>query len=139
MNATYRPVRTAGRRIYTSRRSVILVLVLVYIVLAGSLMLLTTASVGQLIRTNRSAHHSILLRQLTDSGRAWADARENLPMETPIALDPASMLPAEVSGTVTITLRPDPLPTITIEAELQIHGRAITSTTVSSLYSPMSP
>ena len=130
MNATDRPVGAAGPRTYTARRGVVLVLVLVYIVLAGSLMLLTTASVGQLIRTDRSAHHSILLRQLIDSGRAWADAHGDLPTETPITLDPADILPEDASGTVTITLRPDPPVTVVIEVRLQLHRQAFTRTAV---------
>lgn len=113
-------------RTRASRRSVVLVLVLVYIVLAGSLMVLITASTGQLVRTSRHEHASILLRQLIDSGRAWAYARADVHAETPITLDAADVLPAESSGHVTIVVKPGKPETMLIEAQLQLHGRRFT-------------
>lgn len=116
---------TCGRT-RASRRSVVLVLVLVYIVLAGSLMVLITASTGQLVRTGRHEHSSILLRQLIDSGRAWAYARADVRADTPITLDAADILAAESSGQVTIVVKPGNPETVVIEARLQLHGRRFT-------------
>ncbi|UCC29265.1 MAG: hypothetical protein JSU86_13810 [Phycisphaerales bacterium] len=118
-------IMTCGRT-RASRRSVVLVLVLVYIVLAGSLMVLTTTSTGQLVRTGRHEHASILLRQLIDSGRAWAYARADVHVETPITLDAAEILPAESSGHVTIVVKPGKPETVLIEAQLRLHGRPFT-------------
>lgn len=117
---------TTGGRVRASRRSVVLVLVLVYIVLAGSLMVLITASTGQLVRTSRHEHASILLRQLIDSGRAWAYARADVQAETPITLDAADILPGESSGNVTIVVKPGRPETVLIEAQLQLRGRRFT-------------
>ena len=115
-------IMTCGRT-RASRRSVVLVLVLVYMALAGSLMVLTTASTGQLVRTSRHEHASILLRQLIDSGRAWACARADLRAETPITLDAADILPPESSGHVTIVIKPGKPETVVIEVQLQLRGR----------------
>ena len=115
-------IMTCGRT-QAFRRSVVLVLVLVYIALAGSLMVLTTASTGQLVRTSRHEHASILLRQLIDSGRAWACARTDLPAETPIVLDAADILPPESSGNVNIVVKSGKPETVVIEVQLQLRGR----------------
>ncbi len=122
--------RTISRRERdgASRRSVVLLLVLIYLVLASTLLVTTTASTGQLVRTRKSEHTSILLRQLIDSARAWTAERGPTLTNTPMTLDPAPILPPEVAGTVTIRLAPGDRETMVIEAQIGLHDRRFTRT-----------
>ncbi len=128
MSMTDSDIAARGPRVRHARRGLVLLLVLVYMVLAGSLMLTTAASTGQLVRTGRSEHVSVLLRQLIDSGYAWADAHGALVLETPITLDAADILPPDGSGDVTIIVDRRTPGAMLIKARLQLHYRQFTRT-----------
>ena len=80
-----------------------LLLALFCIVLASALAVLIMAGTTQLMRTSRSEHESILVRQLTDSAWAWVLARKGLESDTPVALGGEGLLPEGVSGEVRIS------------------------------------
>lgn len=56
------------------RRAFALIFVLTLVVLAGALLTMVTASVGQLVKVGRHESHEMQLRQLIDSGAVWARA-----------------------------------------------------------------
>ncbi len=88
----------------TDRRSFVLIAVLTYILLATSLVLVTAASTGQLVRTGRDADTRILLRQLTDSAAAWCLSHASELGDTPVTLDAGGILPEGMTGHVTVRL-----------------------------------
>ena len=118
-------ILTTNRGCAGTRPSFVLLLVLVFIVLAGSLLVLMTGGTAQFVRTCRQEHTSLILRQLIDSGRAWADAHD-LPRSqaVPIDLDATDILPPDASGRVRITAGADTPGTVVIEAQFELHGRS---------------
>ena len=108
-----------------ARPSFVLLLVLVFIVLAGSLLVLMTGGTAQFMRTCRQEHTSLILRQLIDSGRAWADAHDlPRPEAGPIELDAIDILPSEATGSVTIVAGPEKPEVVIIEAQFELRGRS---------------
>lgn len=110
----------------TDRRSFVLIAVLTYILLATSLVLVTAASTGQLVRTGRDANIRIVLRQLTDSAAAWCVSHASELGDTPVTLDAAGILPEGLTGQVTVRLPDRAGDTVEIEATLTKNGRPFT-------------
>lgn len=112
-------------------RGVVLLLVLVYIVLALGLLTLITASASQLSRVHRHEGTALILRQMIDSGHAWALVHQNDNMDSgAVTLDAQQLLPAAASGTVTVITTRDPSnerPIFTLSAELSTPDRTVTS------------
>lgn len=108
----------------TNRNSFVLIAVLTYIVLATSLVLVTAASTGQLVRTVRDADTRILLRQMTDSAAAWCVSHVSKLGDTPVTLDVAGILPKSMTGHVTARLPGDAGNEVVIEATLNRTGRS---------------
>ena len=132
--------RVATDRAATARpRSFLLILVLVFLVLASSLLVLTTAGAVQFSRTCRQEHTSILLRQLIDSGRAWVNVHDlSRPGDAAIELDASAVLPPDASGGVTIVANPGTPGTVVMEAHLELHGRSY-ARTAAFLIAPTEP
>ncbi len=89
------------------RRAFSLVFVLTLVVLAAALLTMVTASVGQLVKVGRHESHEMQLRQMIDSGVAWARAHRNQwPHEAGhpgvVALAGASLLPSVREATITL-------------------------------------
>ena len=88
-----------------------LLFVLVFIVLATTLVLLTAAGTAQFARSAGSERTSILLRQMIDSGIAWAQTKRSMGSETAseqapprtIILDAASLVPSPGTGEIRLT------------------------------------
>ncbi|MFQ5414995.1 MAG: hypothetical protein ACE5E6_11105 [Phycisphaerae bacterium] len=68
-------------------RGAALIVVLVYLVMAGALLAVIAAGTAQFARTARHEHASLLLRQLIDSGHAWATARVSVQPLHPSRID----------------------------------------------------
>jgi len=115
------------------RRGVVLVLVIVYLALAGGLLVVVGGSVAQLARLGQRERETIIVRQMLDSGFAWARAhRADLPQAGEMSLDASLLLPPEAKGTVTLTTsRKEAGSTIivTVTAELQHNERNVSRTT----------
>lgn len=105
------------------RNSFVLIAVLTYIVLATSLVFVTAASTGQLVRTARDADTRILFRQLTDSAAAWCVSHVSKLSDTPVTLDAAGMLRQGMTGHVTVRLPSGAGNEVVIEATLNRTGR----------------
>lgn len=89
------------------RRAFALIFVLTLVVLAGSLLTLVTASVGQLVKVGRHESHEMQLRQMIDSGAVWARAHRNQwPHEAGrpgvVTLAGESLLPSVREATITL-------------------------------------
>lgn len=80
-----------------------LLLALFFIVVAASLATLIMANSSQLIATTRHEHEVIVLRQLTDSGLAWALAQGGVKADAPAVLGGDGILPAGVRGEVRLS------------------------------------
>lgn len=87
----------------TSRRGTMLLLAIFCIFLASALAALIMAGTTQLMRTSRSEHEMILVRQLTDSAWTWILAHKGLESSTPVTLGGKGLLPEGVSGEVRIS------------------------------------
>ncbi|MHC4696767.1 MAG: hypothetical protein ACYTFA_08505 [Planctomycetota bacterium] len=111
------------------RRGAVLVLVLLYLALASSLMVLITAGSVQLVRTTRHEHESILLRQLTDSARAWGRVQRDLPPDTHVTLSGGNIPPEGVSGEVRISVDTETPDAVVIRAQLSFPDREVVRTT----------
>ncbi len=81
-----------------------LLLAVFSIVMATSLATLIMAGTSQLIRTSRSKHESIVVRQLTDSAWAWVCAHRGMQSDTTVTLDGEGLLPDAMSGEARISL-----------------------------------
>ena len=108
-----------------ARRGALLVLVLFFLVLIGSLTLLIMGNTSQLVRTTRNANELALLRQLVDSGKAWADAQTELPPGVDTTLSAGGILPPDASGAVRIARPADAPDAILVAAELSWPGRTL--------------
>ena len=111
------------------RNGFVLVLVIFFIVLASSLTVLVMASSVQLVRTTRHQHESLLLRQLTDSARAWARAHSNMRTDDSVTLRGEGILPEGVSGAVEITVDGELPNVVVIRAQVSFPGRESARTT----------
>ena len=119
-----RDYRRAG-----ARRGAVLLFVLFFIVLATALAVLLTANSVRLVRTTRNEHESMLLRQLTDSARAWVGAHGGPHAVTPATLDGKDILLEGSSGEVTINVDGQFSNVIVIRAQLTFTGRQVVRTT----------
>ena len=112
------------------RRSVVLLLALVYIALVVGLLALVSASAAQFARVERHERAAVILRQMIDSGHAWVLANTNdLPISGAVTLDVRQLLPAEASGALTVTRAPGSPNTsaaLTIVAQLDLEARTLT-------------
>lgn len=119
-----------GRRSERSgvRGGAVLVLVLFYIVLAGSLSVLLSASMARLVRTERSAHEFIVVRQLLDSGRAWAEAHRDALAAEPVTLSAEALVGEGKTGSVTMRIDPNHPGELIVEVHVVTHSREIRRT-----------
>ena len=106
------------------RRGFVLILVLFAITMASMLMLTLVVSTGQFVRTTRSEHVSILLRQLTDSGWAWMQSHHDGSVQYPVTLDAEQILPIDVCGEVRITVDSAMPESVVIEARIKTLDRS---------------
>ena len=100
-----------------------MVLVLFFIVLATALAVLLTANSARIVRTTRNEHESMLLRQLTDSARAWVQVHGGPHADTPVTLDGKDILLEGSSGEVKINVDEQSPNVIVIRAQLTFTGR----------------
>ena len=112
----------------TARRGVVLVLVVFFIFLAGALSVLITANSVQLVRTTRSHHESILLRQMADSAHAWLAARSNWRADVPVELDMKDTLGNGASGRVRIDVDKEMSGVVIVSARLMLGSRELSRT-----------
>jgi hypothetical protein len=103
-----------------------LVLAIFFIFLATSLATLIMAGSAQLIRTAGHEHEAILLRQMIDSGRAWALSHTPRPA-APVALSGADLLPEGSSGEVRIDFDPN-AGDVVVTAALKRNSRELSQT-----------
>ncbi|MFH1107575.1 MAG: hypothetical protein V1790_00030 [Planctomycetota bacterium] len=106
-----------------------MVLVLFFIVLATALAVLLTANSARIVRTTRNEHESMLLRQLTDSARAWVQVHGGPHADTPVTLDGKDIGPEGSSGEVRINVDGQSPNVIVIRAQLTFTGRQVVRTT----------
>ena len=117
------------------RRGAVLVLVLFFLVLAGSLSFLVTASSVQLVRTTRHEHESIVLRQLADSAEAWVSQHGGLPggdkshSWASVTFHAGEILPEGICGSVRIRVDGELQNILVIRAQLSLPGRVASRTT----------
>ena len=119
-----------GRLPRHARRGAMLVLVIFVIFLAGVLAVLATAYSGQLARTTRHHHQSIVLRQMADSAYAWLAAQPDWRTAVPTVLDMKRLVPEGTSGTIHIRADETDPDVAVIAAELTTahrEGRLTTS------------
>ena len=113
------------------RQAFMLLVVLVFIVLATTLVLLTAAGTAQFARSAGAERTSILLRQMIDSGIAWARTNRSIGSETasqspaprPIVLDAAELVPSPGTGEIRLTFLNGPPSAVIVEAILERHNR----------------
>lgn len=108
-----------------ARRGALLVMVLYFLVLVGSMAVLIMGNTSQLARTTRHAHEMVLLRQLVDSGKAWADAQAALLPGVVTTLSGSGILPPDATGAIRITRPKDAPDAILVTAELNWPGRKL--------------
>lgn len=114
-------------------RAVVLLLVLVLIAFSGSLAMLITAGSTQLVRTTRTAHQAIVLRQITDSAMEWLKARDAALPATPVTLSADVFLPEGSTGTAEIR-RDKSLPgSVLVKATIRVGDREFARTSRFSL------
>ena len=116
-------------RVASARRGAMLVLALFFIVVATSLATLIMAGSAQLIRTTRFEHESILIRQLTDSGRAWVLAHKGLQPNILVTLSGEGLLPEGVSGEVRISPDKDAQDVFIVTVIVRFSGHDMSRTT----------
>ena len=121
-------VRQDDRRL-AARRGAVLVLVLFFIVLATALAVLLTANSARIVRTTSNEHESMLLRQLTDSARAWVQVHGGPHADAPVTLDGKDILCEGSSGEVRINVDEQSPNVIVIRAQLTFTGRQVVRTT----------
>lgn len=100
-----------------------LLFVLVFIGLATTLVLLTAASTAQFALSAGSERTSLLLRQMIDSGIAWARTNRGTrsgttsePRPGTIILDAAHLVPSPGTGEIRLTYLNVAPPTVIVEA-----------------------
>ncbi|MCH8149116.1 MAG: hypothetical protein IH987_14225 [Planctomycetes bacterium] len=105
------------------RHAFMLLFVLVFIVLATTLVLLTAAGTAQFARSARSERTSLLLRQMIDSGIAWSRTNRGTGSETTsepqprtIVLDAADLVPSPGTGEIRLTYLNVAPPAVIVEA-----------------------
>lgn len=113
------------------RHAFMLLLVLVFIVLATALVFLTAAGTAQFARSAGAERTSILLRQMIDSGIAWARTNRSAGSETesqstaprPIVLDAAGIVPSPGTGEIRLTFLNGAGSVVIVEAILERYNR----------------
>lgn len=113
------------------RQAFMLLVVLVFIVLATTLVLLTAAGTAQFARSAGAERTSILLRQMIDSGIAWARTNrgrrgETASQSTPprsIVLDAAGIIPSPGTGEIRLTFLNDARSAVIVEAIFERHNK----------------
>ena len=113
------------------RQAFMLLVVLVFIVLATTLVLLTAAGTAQFARSAGAERTSILLRQMIDSGIAWARTNRRLESETArqsavppnIVLDAAGIIPTPGTGEIRLTFLNGPPSAVIVEAIFERDNR----------------
>jgi hypothetical protein len=116
--------RTPARR-NVRRRGAVLLLVIAYIAVAFGLLTLLGVSGMHLMRMARQEREAATVRQMLDSGLAWARShRDNPPVEGVVTLDADRLTGPEARGSITVTFAPDDKPSsVRVTAHLQHHGR----------------
>lgn len=94
----------AALRARSGRRGVVLVLVLIAIVFAGTLMALVASSLAQQGKLARLQQERVVIQQVADSARTWAELHPEAFNAGPVALDPTPMLPVGSTGDVQVSL-----------------------------------
>lgn len=87
-----------------ARRGAMLVLALFFIVSVTSLTVLILSLTSQTLRTARSEHEWLIVRQLTDSAKAWLVAHDGLGAVPVVSLPGDALLPDGSSGEARIRL-----------------------------------
>ena len=128
MRRTRRMYHPANCHTAHARRGAILVLVIFFIFLAGALSVLITANTVQLVRTTRSHHESILLRQMADSAHAWLAARPNWRADVTVVLDLKGKLGNDASGRVRIHADDELPEVIVVNVRLMLVDRQLLRT-----------
>lgn len=113
------------------RRAFMLLLVLVFIVLATTLVLLTAAGTSHFARSSGAERTSILLRQMIDSGIAWARTNRSGRSESaiqptssrPIVLEAAGIVPKPGNGEIRVTFLDPAGFNVTVEATFERYNR----------------
>lgn len=113
------------------RQAFMLLVVLFFIVLATTLVLLTAAGTAQFARSAGAERTSILLRQMIDSGIAWARTNRSMGSETasqstaprPIVLDAAGIIPTPGTGEIRLTFLNGARSVVIVEAFFERHNR----------------
>jgi len=96
------PARPTSRR-----RGMVLIVVIICLALAGSLLVMISHSLTQQATTVRHERAELTLRQIIDSGRAWAGLHPEALTDTAgVSLDASSLAPADAVATVLLTLEP---------------------------------
>ncbi len=123
-----RTVRWSIQRHGPTRRGAVLVLALFFIVLAGSLSVLLSGSLARMVRWERAGHESIVLGQLLDSGRAWADAHREAPAGGDVVLSAEALIAEGKTGTVKVSIDPTSPGEIRVEARVTSREREVFQT-----------
>jgi len=129
VRATRHVDRFTSARAPSRRRGVVLVLVVFFLFLAGTLSVLITANSVQLLRTTRDDHESILLRQMADSAYAWVAARPNWREVLPVELGMTGALSDGSSGSIRIQVDEQRSGGVVVEARLTLIDRHLSRTT----------
>ena len=106
-----------------ARRGVVLVLVVFFIFLATALSVLITATSVQLVRTTRSHHESILLRQMVDSAHAWLGARSDWRADVPVVLELKDTLGIGATGRIRMYVNDEMPGVVIVNARLTLVNR----------------
>jgi len=104
----------------------VLIVVIICLALAGSLLVMISHSLTQQATTVRHERAELTLRQIIDSGRAWAGLHPEALTDTAgVSLDASSLAPADAVATVLLTLEPvyDDTNMLVITAHLQVNTR----------------
>ncbi len=112
------------------RHAFMLLFVLVFIVLATTLVLLTAAGTAQFARSAGGERTAILLRQMIDSGIAWARTNRSMGSETvnqsktsrSIVLDAAELVPSSGTGEIRLAFVDDERSVVIVEALFEQYG-----------------
>lgn len=120
-----KPARRDFRGHVRTRGAAVLVLVLVFIVLAGTLCVLMSGSFSRVVRLGRDANESIVIGQLVDSGRAWAEAHLDTLADGAATLPAAALLPDGTTGEVSIQRNEEDAEVVTVNARLVTHRREV--------------
>ena len=113
------------------RQAFMLLVVLVFIGLATTLVLLTAAGTAQFARSAGAERTSILLRQMIDSGIAWARTNGSMGSKIanqataprPIVLDAAGIIPSPGTGEIRLTILNGARSVVIVEAIFERHNR----------------